>query len=110
MKQFFALCLFFLLLFSSCSQKDEHYLIGVSQCSEDEWRTQMNKEIIREALFYPQAEVEIKTAKDDNRKQIEDIKQFIGYRGSVRCRNPGSIGRPENSFFKIHGVCRSRQL
>lgn len=77
MKQFFALCLFFLLLFSSCSQKDEHYLIGVSQCSEDEWRTQMNKEIIREALFYPQAEVEIKTAKDDNRKQIEDIKQFI---------------------------------
>lgn len=77
MKQFFALCLFFLLLFSSCSQKDEHFLIGVSQCSEDEWRTQMNKEIIREALFYPQAEVEIKTAKDDNRKQIEDIKQFI---------------------------------
>ena len=77
MKQFFALCFTFLLLCSSCSQKDEHYLIGVSQCSEDEWRTQMNKEITREALFYPQAEVKIKTAKDDNRKQIEDIKEFI---------------------------------
>ncbi len=77
MKQFFALCFTFLFLCSSCSQKDEHYLIGVSQCSEDEWRTQMNKEITREALFYPQAEVKIKTAKDDNRKQIEDIKEFI---------------------------------
>lgn len=77
MKRLFALCFTFFLLLSACTQKEEHFLIGVSQCSEDEWRTQMNKEIIREALFYPQAEVKIQTAKDDNRKQIEDIKQLI---------------------------------
>ena len=52
----------FLTLLVSCTEKEQQYLIGVSQCSEDEWRTQMNKEIRREALFYPGTQVEIRTA------------------------------------------------
>lgn len=71
------LCTLYLLLFSSCSQEKNRYVIGVSQCSDDEWRTQMNKEIRREALFYPGVEVDIRSANDDNRKQTEDIERFI---------------------------------
>ena len=52
-------------------------MIGVSQCSDDEWRTQMNKEIAREALFYPGVTVEIRSAHDDNQKQIADIEYFM---------------------------------
>lgn len=52
-------------------------MIGVSQCSNDEWRGQMNKEILREALFYPHVKVEIRQAQDDNERQIDDIKKFI---------------------------------
>ena len=37
----------------------------------------MNHEIVREALFYDGVEVEIRTAKDNNRNQIEDINYFI---------------------------------
>lgn len=37
----------------------------------------MNNEIVREALFYDGVEVEIRTAKDNNRNQIADIKYFI---------------------------------
>ena len=37
----------------------------------------MNNEMIREALFYDGVVVEIRTAKDNNRNQIEDIKYFI---------------------------------
>lgn len=61
----------------SCSQKHTRYYIGVSQCSDDEWRHKMNNEITREALFYDGVEVEIRTAKDNNRNQIEDINYFI---------------------------------
>lgn len=61
----------------SCSQKHTRYYIGVSQCSDDEWRHKMNNEIVREALFYDGVEVEIRTAKDNNRNQIEDINYFI---------------------------------
>ena len=66
------------LLLTACTQEKNRFLIGVSQCSDDEWRTQMNKEIRREALFYPGLEVEIRSAHDDNQRQIEDIEYFIG--------------------------------
>lgn len=71
------LLLFLATLLASCSGTNTRYRIGVSQCSDDEWRHKMNNEIVREALFYEGVEVEIRTAKDNNRNQIEDIKYFI---------------------------------
>lgn len=69
---------FCLVLFLSCSRQDiREYRIGVSQCSDDEWRWQMNKEIRREAMFCPGMEVEIRSADDDNERQISDIMYFI---------------------------------
>ena len=62
----------------SCSRTEqEEYLIGVSQCSDDEWRQQLNNEIRREANFHPGVRVEIRSADDSNAKQIEDIGYFI---------------------------------
>lgn len=48
----------------------------MSQPSNDEWRSQMNEEIRREILFYDDAEVEIRSAGDDSKKQIEDLEYF----------------------------------
>ena len=59
------------------SKNTKDFTIGVSQCSDDEWRSRMNEEIMREALFYPNLNVEIRTAYDDNNKQIKDIEEFI---------------------------------
>lgn len=64
-------------LTASCTHRDVHFRIGVSQCSDDEWRHQMNNEMLREALFYDGVEVDIRTVKDDNAQQIEDIRHFI---------------------------------
>ena len=44
------LCGGFLLTLASCESEQAEYVIGVSQCSQDEWRTQMNREILRESL------------------------------------------------------------
>ena len=52
------------------------YKIGVSQCSQDDWRTKMNDEINREIMFHKDAVVEIRSADDSNDKQISDIKYF----------------------------------
>lgn len=65
------------LLVSSCSRRATRYHIGVSQCSDDEWRHKMNNEMQREALFYDGVEVEFRTAKDNNQYQINDINYFI---------------------------------
>lgn len=64
-----------LLSFSAC-QEEKHYRIGISQCSQDDWRNKMNEEIIREIMFHPEAEVEIRSADDKNEKQIADIRYF----------------------------------
>lgn len=66
-----------LLAFTSCQKKAAKFVIGVSQCSDDEWRNKMNEELLREALFYDGVQVEISTAKDNSRKQIEDIRKFM---------------------------------
>lgn len=52
------------------------YRIGVSQCSDDDWRSKMNDEIRREMIFHDNAEVEIRSADDSNDKQIADIRYF----------------------------------
>lgn len=64
------------LLLSGCGVKEKKYRIGVSQCSDDDWRARMNQEIEREAMFHDNAEVEIRSADDSNAKQIEDIRYF----------------------------------
>lgn len=63
------------LFLSSCQEK-EQYRIGVSQCSQDDWRMKMNDEINREIMFHPEATVEIRSAGDSNARQIADITYF----------------------------------
>ena len=60
---------------SSCKE-NKVYRIGVSQCSDDDWRTKMNEEINREMIFHDNAIVEIRSADDSNEKQIADIRYF----------------------------------
>ncbi len=57
--------------------KTPAYRIGVSQCSQDDWRMKLNDEIHREIMLYDDAVVEIRSADDSNEKQIEDIKYFV---------------------------------
>ncbi|MDE6287687.1 MAG: substrate-binding domain-containing protein, partial [Muribaculaceae bacterium] len=59
-----------------CSEQHS-YRIGVSQCSDDDWRAKMNREITSEVLFHPEATVEIRSGDDSNEKQIADIRYFI---------------------------------
>lgn len=64
-----------LLFLTGCSES-KIYKIGVSQCSQDDWRMKMNDEINREIMFHEDAVVEIRSADDSNAKQIEDINYF----------------------------------
>lgn len=74
--------LFLLLAFllAACQPAERTFRIGVSQCSDDEWRTKMNHEIMREAALHPDIDVDIVSADDDNDKQIRDIQHFIDQR------------------------------
>ena len=69
---------FLMLISFSCQQSEEkRYLIGVSQCSDDEWRDKLNKEIFLEAMFRGNIDVIFCSANDNNAKQAEDIAYLI---------------------------------
>ena len=62
-----------LLLLSACSQPDRPYLIGVSQCSQDEWRSKQNEEMQREVSLNQGVKLEVRSVRDNNELQIADI-------------------------------------
>jgi len=67
-----------LLILASCAEQAvTQYHIGVSQCSDDAWRTKFNEELNRELLFHPGYSLEVRSADDDNAKQMADIDYFI---------------------------------
>lgn len=65
------------MLFLTCCKEERTYRIGVSQCSSDDWRNKCNDEIYREIMLHPEATVEIRSADDNNEKQIADIRYFM---------------------------------
>lgn len=62
-------------LLPACA-REKIYRIGISQCSQDDWRRKMNDEINREAMFHEDVAVEIRSADDSNARQIADIRYF----------------------------------
>ncbi|SBW03486.1 substrate-binding domain-containing protein [uncultured Dysgonomonas sp.] len=84
----------FLILISvsyySCQQKSK-YVIGVSQCSVDEWRDKMNMEMLNEAALSQNIELIILSSNDDTKKQISDIKYLIDQKVDLLILTPNEI-------------------
>ena len=72
-----ALTLLMVMLSSCAGPSNPTYRIGVAQCSTDAWRTKLNEEMRRELLFHPDIALEVRSADDDNERQIQDIEYFI---------------------------------
>lgn len=90
MNRFHTLFLPFLViltLLGACSRQPR-YRIGVSQCSYDDWRLKLNDELERQALVYPDIDLEIKSAYDDPERQKADIREFIDEKVDVIITSP----------------------
>lgn len=77
--KFISLCVVIFLLIS-CQEKQNKFIIGVSQCSDDEWRQKMNLEMRHESLLHKEISLNIQSANDNTDKQIKDIQRFIDRR------------------------------
>lgn len=66
-----------LLLPCSCQEQGKTFRIGVSQCDDDEWRQQMNREMLREADYADDITLEIRNTTGDASQQVSDIDYFI---------------------------------
>ena len=65
------------MLMVACSREKPHYIIGVSQCSEDIWRNWQNAEMKMESNFHDGVELRFATAFDDSKRQIQQIDSLV---------------------------------
>ena len=65
------------LIMMACSEKKREYIIGVSQCSEDIWRSWQNSEMQMESNFHEGVELRFTAAKDDSQRQIQQIDSLV---------------------------------
>ena len=66
-----------LLLCFACQHDDRHYVIGVSQCSEDIWRDKQNAELQMGAYFHDNVELKFAAAYDSDERQVQQIDSLI---------------------------------
>ena len=65
------------LICSACTNRKPNYVIGVSQCTEDIWRDWQNSEMTLESMLHDGVELRFKTARDDSKRQIEQIDSLV---------------------------------
>ena len=69
--------LMLLLTVVGCTQQKTHYVIGVSQCSEDIWREKQNAELRTAAYFHDGVELKFAAAYDSDERQVQQIDSLV---------------------------------
>jgi signal transduction histidine kinase/DNA-binding response OmpR family regulator len=71
--------LIILLFFTACSNSkpSKKFKVGFSQCANDIWRQNMQKEIERELSFHPELNFATKNAALSSEKQIQQIRELV---------------------------------
>ena len=79
MKRYLHLIIYmaFLVLLGSCSKQPKKFVIGVSQCSEDVWRDNLNDELKTSEYLNDSIMVKLASSNDDNVLQNKQINQFV---------------------------------
>lgn len=87
----FVLLLMLPLIMSCGGTGKKHYVIAVSQCSEDTWREKLNEELRVAALYYNNVDLRIKSAYDDVKLQTEQINSFVDEGVDLLIVAPGQV-------------------
>ena len=74
---FFILLAAWMWMCTGCSNKEKHYVIGVSQCSDDIWREKQNAELRMGNYFHNNVELRFAAAYDSDKRQIEQIDSLV---------------------------------
>ena len=61
----------------SCTGERPHYVIGVSQCSDDIWREKQNAELRMGSYFQDNVELRFASADDSDQRQVEQIDSLV---------------------------------
>lgn len=76
----------------SCSSPARKYIIGVSQCSEDSWRSKLHEELDMATYFNEGVELRYASADDDQEVQEQQIESMISEGIDLLIVSPQQMG------------------
>ena len=76
----------------SCTEKKEHYVIGVSQCSQDIWRNKLNDELLMGTYFHDDVELRFASADDSDERQIAQVDSLVAQGIDLLIVAPNQVG------------------
>lgn len=82
-----------LTLFTACSSQSKKYIIGVSQCSEDSWRTKLETELEQATYFNEDVELVICSANDNMELQCHQIDSLIDLNVDLLIISPQQVNK-----------------
>lgn len=66
-----------IILLAACKDNTKQYVIGVSQCSMDIWRSKLNRELKMGEYLNDSLSIILASANDDSQKQAQQIDEFV---------------------------------
>lgn len=78
-------------LLTNCQPSEQHYVIGVSQCSEDIWRDKLNDELKMACYAHENVDLLIASANDNSERQIQQINQYIEKKVNLLIISPNQL-------------------
>lgn len=90
------------LFITSCSRSGKKYVIGVSQCSEDSWRSKLQDELVMSTYFNEEIELIIKSANDDSRLQEEQIDSLVNSGIDLLIVSPNQVDNLTEAIGKVY--------
>lgn len=82
-----------LLLLTSCVNSERKYLIGVSQCSEDSWRSKLAAELEQATYFNEDVELAMCSADDNMEQQSRQIDSLIKLKVDLLIVSPQQVSQ-----------------
>lgn len=91
-----------LILLNSCENNKPKYIIGVSQCSEDSWRSKLQEELVMATYFNEGVELRFASAHDDSRLQEKQIDSLVNSGIDLLIVSPNQVDNLTGAIDKAY--------
>lgn len=90
------------LLAASCAKEQREYVIGVSQCSEDSWRSKLHDELDMATYFNEGVSLRYASSNDDATLQEQQIDQMISEGIDLLIVSPQQMGELSDAVARAY--------
>lgn len=95
-----------ILLLAACKGNTKQYVIGVSQCSMDIWRSKLNRELKMGEYLNDSLSIILASANDDSQRQAQQINEFVNQGADLLIVSPNQLSTisPAISHARERGI------